>query len=127
MLARLKIGPKLLLAPAAVLLLLLLASRAGYVARLNQNRNFELIVQERAQRTSHAGALLAEAQQAHANVYQLLTWMSASFSDARVDALGRAVRQRHTSIGSRFETLRAGSASDGTGARCVTCAARRWR
>jgi methyl-accepting chemotaxis protein len=113
MLARLKIGPKLLLAPAAVLLLLVFSSCSSYIAMLSQNRAFEAIVYERAARIKDAGELLGESQQAHANVYQLLTWMGASFSGARVQALVREIRQRHVSIARRFEALaRAGAGAD---------------
>jgi methyl-accepting chemotaxis protein len=104
-LSRLKIGPKLLLAPAVVLLLLILSSSASYYVMVRHNQAFEVIVHERAARMRQAGELLAESQQAHANVYQLLTWMSASFSEPRVDALGREITQRHGSIGRRFAAL----------------------
>jgi methyl-accepting chemotaxis protein len=115
MLSRLKIGPKLLLAPAAVLLLLIFSSCSSYVAMLNQNRAFEAIVYERAGRMQEAGVLLSEAQQAHANVYQLLTWMSASFSAPRLDTLVGEIRQRHGAIGRRFDVL--GRQLIGAGAR----------
>jgi methyl-accepting chemotaxis protein len=110
LLARLKIGPKLLLAPVAVVLLMLMASCASYLAMLGQNQAFTVIVDERAGRIRAVGELLAQAQQAHANVYQLLTWMGASISEARVDALAREIRRRRAAIGRRFDALARDSA-----------------
>ncbi|MFP5392875.1 MAG: MCP four helix bundle domain-containing protein [Gammaproteobacteria bacterium] len=113
MLSRLRIGPKLLLAPAAVVLLLIFSSCAAYYTMVRQNVTFETVVHERAARLRAANALLGEARQAHANIYQLLTWMGASFSEARVDALGREIRQRHGSIVQRFAALRQSTADPG--------------
>lgn len=120
MLSRLKIGPKLLLAPAAVLLLLIVSSCSSYVAMLGQNRAFEAIVYERAARIRDAGALLSESQQAHGNVYQLLTWMGASFSRPRVDGLVREIREHHGSIGRRFDALERATAGAAAEQRLLT-------
>lgn len=102
MLSRLRIGPKLLLAPAAVLLLLILSSCSSYVAMLSQNRAFDVIVHERSARIQQANALLSEAQQAHANVYQLLTWMGAEFAGNRVAGLVGRIGARHQAVAQRF-------------------------
>ena len=72
---------------------------------VRHNQAFEVIVHERAARIRQAGELLTESQQAHANVYQRLAWMSASFSELRVDGLGREITQRHGSIARRFAAL----------------------
>lgn len=89
MLERLRIGPKLLLAPCMVLLLLIVSSSSAWYAMVRQNQAVDMIVNERAARIREAGELATEAQQAHARMYQLLTWISASFSAPRVDALGQ--------------------------------------
>ena len=96
MLSRLKIGPKLLLAPSVVLLLLVLSSSAAYYAMVRQNQAFETIVHERAGRIRDATNLVSEARQVHSGVYQLLTRLSASFAEQRVAALEREIAQRNT-------------------------------
>ena len=105
MLSRLRIGPKLLLAPAMVLLLLIMSSSAAYYAMVRQNTAFEIIVHERAARIRDANELLGEARQLHANVYQLLTWLGASFAEPRVALLEREIAARNSTIGERFAAL----------------------
>lgn len=109
MLSRLRIGPKLLLAPALVLLLLLVSSGAAYWAMLRQNQSLETIVQVRAARIHAANTLAADAQAAHAMSYQLLTWISASVAPARVDALEAEIQRRHAALTLRFAQLGAAS------------------
>jgi methyl-accepting chemotaxis protein len=95
MLARLKIGPKLLLAPGAVLVLLVLLSSGAFYAMVRQNQSLETIVQQRAVHMRSASDLVATAQKAHAGIYQLLTWISGSFPHARTDPLIRAIHAQH--------------------------------
>ena len=98
MLANLRIGPKLLLAPGVVLALLIVSSAGGYYAMVRQNHSLETIVQQRAVHIRAASELVASTQHAHTEVYQLLTWINASFSQARIDGLVRAMHQRHVGI-----------------------------
>lgn len=105
MLARLRIGPKLLLAPMMVLVLLIVSSSGAYYAYLRQNQSFNVIVEHRAARIRDAADLVAEVQQVHARVYQLLTWLSASFSVPRIEALTRDIHARHAAIEVRFAAL----------------------
>jgi methyl-accepting chemotaxis protein len=113
LLARLRIGPKLLLAPALVLLLLIAASGGAYWAMLRQNQSLEHIVQVRAARIKQANELVAEAGAAHAASYQLLTWISASVSGARIAALQAGIHRRHAALDARFALLAARSADPG--------------
>jgi methyl-accepting chemotaxis protein len=105
MLARLKIGPKLLLAPGVALLLLVLLSCGAYYAILRQNQSLETIVQQRALHMRSASNLVASAQKAHADIYQLITWISGSFSRPRIDPLIRDIHRQHTAIDLGFVTL----------------------
>jgi methyl-accepting chemotaxis protein len=105
MLAKLRIGPKLLLAPGVVLLLLIVLSCGAYYAMVRQNHSLETIVQQRAAHLRDTADLVASAHHAHTEMYQLLTWISASFSAARVDALIRDIHQRHSAIERRFSNL----------------------
>jgi methyl-accepting chemotaxis protein len=105
MLAKLRIGPKLLLAPGVVLLLLIVLSSGAYYAMVRQNQSLETIVQQNAAHLRDTAELVASAHHAHTEVYQLLTWISASFSTSRVDALIRDVHQRHNTIERRFSSL----------------------
>lgn len=107
MLSRLRLGPKLLLAPALVLLLLVLSSGVAYWAMLRQNALLETIVQVRSARIHDATALVTQAQAAHAKSYQLLTWIGASVSAARTRALEADIHRRHAALETRFAHLAA--------------------
>ncbi|MGZ8319107.1 MAG: methyl-accepting chemotaxis protein [Telluria sp.] len=107
MLSRLRIGPKLLLAPGMVLILLVLLSCGAYYAMVRQNQSLEVIVQQRAAHIRAASDLAASAHQAHTEVYQLLTWLYASFSKPRVEALARDIHERHRIIDGKFKALAA--------------------
>ena len=91
MLSKLRIGPKLLLAPGAVLFLLILVSCGAYYAMVRQNDSLGTIVEQRAARLRDTAALVNSAQRAHTDVYQLLTWLGASFSERRVKALASVI------------------------------------
>ena len=119
MLGKLRIGPKLLLAPGVVLLLLIVLSCGAYFAMVRQNHSLESIVQQRAVHIRGASELVAEAHQAHTEIYQLLTWIGASFSAARVDALARDIHQRHRAIGVRFAALARGTDAGGAERRYI--------
>ena len=60
MLSRLKIGPKLLLAPAIVLVLLVFLSCGAWYARVRQNASLEDIVGQRAVQMRAASELVAQ-------------------------------------------------------------------
>ena len=105
MLARLRIGPKLLLAPGLVLLLLIVSSSGAWYAMVRQNRSLESIVQVRAARIKDATDLVAEAQSVHARSYRLLSGIGGSFSKARIEALVDEIHQRHLAIARKFAGL----------------------
>jgi len=98
MLKRLRIGPKLLLAPGLVLVLLMLTSGAAYYGMVRQNASLENMVQVRAARLKSAADVAGEAKYAHANIYQLLAWVSGSFAQARLTALIGDINRKHTAI-----------------------------
>ena len=105
MLARLRIGPKLLLAPGVVLVLLVLSLAIAWYAMVRQNQSLESIVQVRAARIKDATGLVVEAQAAHARSYRLLTGIGGSFSAPRVEALVADIDRRHLAIGAKFASL----------------------
>src|SRR3954464_9316356 len=86
MLKKLRIGPKLLLAPALVLMLLLLLSGAAYYGMVRQNASLENMVQVRAARLQAAADIAGDAKYAHANIYQLLASMAGNFAQDRIKA-----------------------------------------
>jgi methyl-accepting chemotaxis protein len=98
MLARLRIGPKLLLAPGVVLLLLVLLSGGSYYAMVRQNDSLDSIVQRRAAHMRAATELSAAARSAHAQAYQVLTWISGSFPPFRVDPLALDLKGQQGAI-----------------------------
>jgi methyl-accepting chemotaxis protein len=105
MLSRLKIGPKLLLAPGAVLVLLVLLSSGAFYAMVRQNQSLETIVGQRAVHMRSASDLVATAQKAHASIYRLLTWISGSFPHVRTNPLIRDIHRQHAAIDAGFATL----------------------
>lgn len=98
MLARLRIGPKLLLAPGVVLLLLVLLSGGSYYAMVRQNDSLDSIVQRRAANMRAAADLTASARTAHAQAYQVLTWISGSFPRFRVDPLALDLQAQQVAV-----------------------------
>ncbi|MDQ2820962.1 MAG: methyl-accepting chemotaxis protein [Pseudomonadota bacterium] len=105
MLKRLRIGPKLLLAPGLVLVLLMLTSGAAYYGMVRQNASLENMVQVRAARLKSAADVAGEAKYAHANIYQLLAWVSGSFAQARLLALIGDIGRKHTAINAQLVAL----------------------
>jgi methyl-accepting chemotaxis protein len=120
MLNRLRIGPKLLLAPGVVLALLLVTAACAWFGMLRQNASMENLVQLRAARLQAVADVAGEARMAHANIYQLLAWINGSFAQARLDALTAQIRNRHGAIGSRLEQLAGGAADDERGLLAVS-------
>ena len=107
MLSKLRIGPKLLLAPGVVLVLLVLLSCGAYFAMVRQNQSLEIIVGQRAASSRAASDLVSSAHQAHTEIYQLLTWQYASFTAPRTDGLARDIHARHRAIDIKFRNLAA--------------------
>jgi methyl-accepting chemotaxis protein len=105
MLKKLRIGPKLLLAPGLVLVLLMLMSGAAYYGMVRQNASLENMVQVRAARLKSAADVAGDAKHAHANIYQLLAWVNGSFAQARLNALIKEIGQKHTAIGTQLAQL----------------------
>ena len=105
MLKRLRIGPKLLLAPGLVLVLLMLTSGAAYYGMVRQNASLENMVQVRAARLKSAADVAGEAKHAHANIYQLLAWVNGSFAQARLTALTADIGRKHAAIGTQLADL----------------------
>ncbi|OEZ58837.1 methyl-accepting chemotaxis protein [Duganella sp. HH105] len=115
MLKKLRIGPKLLLAPGLVLLLLIATAGAAYYGMVRQNASLENLVQLRAARLKAVADISGEARYAHAHIYQLLAWVNGSFAQARIDALARQIKAGHSEIESRLRQLsaQASAASEG--------------
>ncbi len=105
MLNKLRIGPKLLLAPGLVLVLLMLLSAAAYYGMVRQNASLEHMVQVRAARLQSVADVAGEARFAHANIYQLLAWVNGSFAKTRLDALTADIDKKHASIGAKLGEL----------------------
>ena len=105
MLSKLRIGPKLLLAPGMVLILLIVLSTGAYFAMVRQNASLENMVQQRATRLKATADLAAGANRAHTEIYQLLTWINASFSPPRIDALVRGIHAHHAGLDRQFAQL----------------------
>jgi methyl-accepting chemotaxis protein len=120
MLNRLRIGPKLLLAPGVVLALLLATAACAWFGMVRQNASMENLVQLRAARLQAVADVAGEARMAHANIYQLLAWINGSFAQARLDALTAQIRHRHGAVGNRLEQLAAAAAPDEKGLLAVS-------
>jgi methyl-accepting chemotaxis protein len=105
MLSKLRIGPKLLLAPGVVLILLLILAAGAYLGMVRQNQSLDNMMHERAVRLKAAADLVAGANGAHTEAYQLLTWLNAGFAPARTDALVRAIHAHHAALDRQFAQL----------------------
>ncbi|WP_296942192.1 methyl-accepting chemotaxis protein [uncultured Massilia sp.] len=105
MLNKLRIGPKLLLAPGMVLVLLLTLSGAAYYGMVRQNASLENMVQVRAARLKDVADVAGDAKYVHANAYQLLAWVSGSFARNRLDGLVADIHARHAGVKSRLDAL----------------------
>jgi methyl-accepting chemotaxis protein len=105
LLGKLRIGPKLLLAPGVMLILLVVLSAGAYLGLLRQNQSLDDMVQQRAARLKAASDLVIGANRAHADIYQLLTWINGSFAQSRVDALVRGIHVRHAALDRQFAQL----------------------
>ncbi|KAB8043774.1 methyl-accepting chemotaxis protein [Janthinobacterium aquaticum] len=112
MLDKLRIGPKLLLAPALVLLLLILSSASAWHGMVRQNASMENMVQVRMAHQQAALDVAGEARLVHAHIYQLLSWTNGSFARERLAALEQQIRQRHAAIAQQLKRLRATAAGD---------------
>jgi methyl-accepting chemotaxis protein len=109
MLKKLRIGPKLLLAPTLVLMLLMLISAAAYYGMVRQNASLENMVQVRAAHLKAAADISGEARYAHANIYQLLASINGSFAQERLNALIADIKKKHAAIKVQLTTLANGS------------------
>jgi methyl-accepting chemotaxis protein len=98
MLNKLRIGPKLLLAPGVVLILLVAITACAWVGMVRQNASMENLVQVRAARLKAAADIVGEAKYAHANIYQLLAWINGSFASNRLAELTGRIHARHRAI-----------------------------
>lgn len=89
MLARLRIGPKLLLAPGVVLVLLVLLCCGSYTAMVRQNAALDSIVQRQAAQWRDAAEPSAAARAAHAQACQMLAERASrqAAEDVRLAAL----------------------------------------
>ncbi|MES2742672.1 MAG: methyl-accepting chemotaxis protein [Pseudomonadota bacterium] len=105
MLKRLRIGPKLLLAPCVVLVLLIITAGSAYYGMVRQNGSLENLVQVRATRLKAAADVAGDIKYAHANIYQLLAWVSGSFAQTRLDALTGEIKQKHRALEQELATL----------------------
>ena len=113
MLSTLRIGPKLLLAPGLVLILLVVTAGSAWQGMVRQNASMENLVEVRAARLKATADVAGEAKHAHANIYQLLAWINGSFAKARVDALTADIGKRHGQIAAQLTALAAvGDASE---------------
>ncbi|WP_377702088.1 methyl-accepting chemotaxis protein [Pseudoduganella sp. UC29_71] len=105
MLNKLRIGPKLLLAPCLVLVLLVVTSASAYYGMVRQNASMENLVQVRAARLQATAGVMGDARFAHANIYQLLAWINGSFAQARLDALSAQIKARHAGVEKQLAAL----------------------
>ncbi|UVW28318.1 methyl-accepting chemotaxis protein [Massilia sp. H6] len=105
MLNQLRIGPKLLLAPGLVLVLLTMLSAAAYYGMVRQNASLEHMVQVRAARLQSVADVAGDARFAHANIYQLLAWVNGSFAQNRLAALTADIHKKHAGVKAKLDAL----------------------
>jgi methyl-accepting chemotaxis protein len=72
---------------------------------VRQHASLENMVQVRTAHLREAADLAGDAKYAHANIYQLLAWVSGSFAKNRLDALIGDINKKHAAIGARLAAL----------------------
>jgi len=105
MLKKLRIGPKLLLAPGLVLVLLTMLSGASYYGMVRQNATLEHMIQVRAARMQSTADVAGDVKFAHANIYQLLAWVNGSFAQNRLASLIADINAKHAAIAEQLAAL----------------------
>ncbi|CDG81281.1 methyl-accepting chemotaxis protein [Janthinobacterium agaricidamnosum] len=105
MLKRLRIGPKLLLAPCLVLILLIASSGAAYYGMVRQNASMENMVKVRLTHLQAAADVAGDTKYVHSNIYQLLAWINGNFAQNRLDALSQQIKSRHAAIEQQLTSL----------------------
>ncbi len=105
MLGTLRIGPKLLLAPAVVLALLLMLAALAWHGMQRQQASLEHIVQVRAARLAAAAAVAGALKHAHADAWQLLASTNGSFAKARLAALRAGMARRDVQVDGALAAL----------------------
>lgn len=123
MLSKLRIGPKLLLAPGVLLILLVLVAGGAYYAMVRQNDSLATIVEQRAVRLRDTAALVHSAQRAHTDVYQLLTWLGGSFAERRLAVLQGVIDNDQRDTRRRLRQLALETRASATESRLVEQAA----
>jgi methyl-accepting chemotaxis protein len=88
-----------------VLVLLTLLSGAAYYGMVRQHASLENMVQVRAARLQDTADVAGDAKHAHANIYQLLAWISGSFAKTRLDALVGDIDKKHAGVKARLAAL----------------------
>ena len=107
MLSTMRIGPKLLLAPGLVLILLVVTAGSAWQGMVRQNASMENLVEVRAARLKATADIAGDIKYAHANIYQLLAWINGSFAKARVDGLTADIGKKHGDIAAQLTALAA--------------------
>jgi len=105
MLNKLRIGPKLLLAPGVVLILLVAITACAWYGMVRQNASMEDLVEVRAARLKDVAEVTGDVRFVHANIYQLLAWINGSFTKARLDGLTAQIHDRHKVIEQHLRKL----------------------
>ncbi|MDC8758597.1 methyl-accepting chemotaxis protein [Janthinobacterium fluminis] len=112
MLKNLSIGPKLLLAPCLVLLLLVITAGSAFYGMVRQNRSMENMAQVHITRLKAAADVAGDAKYVHAQTYQLLSWISGSFAQTRLDALVAQIKAGHAAIDAKLARLAKDASAD---------------
>jgi methyl-accepting chemotaxis protein len=103
---RLSIGGKLTLAPAIVLVLLLVLGAATYVAVSGQRVALADIAGNRADRLMAGSTALADVTKGHAALYRLLSQASANFPADRLERDGKSIARGLEQVQANLEGLK---------------------
>jgi methyl-accepting chemotaxis protein len=90
-LSNLKLGAKLLLAPAACVLMLIGVSAAGYAGLASQKQAMAEVVEVRRLHTQKSTLLTTQVKTVHGETYRLLAWTNGGYSAEQIQQLSKNI------------------------------------
>ena len=87
--SNMKLSRKLLIAPLAVVLLLLIFGRVSYYGLFNQKTAMEDVFNNRFKKYQTSATVIKDIANVHASLYKVITWANAKYDEKKIDQLGK--------------------------------------
>lgn len=89
MIRNLRLSRKLLVAPATVVLFMILLGIVAYTALAKQHAALDDIFHNRFQRYQVSAMIVKDLASVHANLYKVISWANAKYDEKKIDDLGK--------------------------------------